>query len=77
VAPGGPAQRAGLRPFARSGNGRLVHGDVITAVAGEPVEDFDDMLAQLERHQAGDRVTLTLWRAGSTRQQSVVLGASE
>lgn len=77
VAPRGPADRAGLRPFARGADGRLVHGDVITAIGGEPVDDFDAMLAQLERYQAGDRVTLTLWRAGSTRQQAVVLGASE
>jgi S1-C subfamily serine protease len=52
-------------------------GDVITAVNGEAVEDFDAMLTLFERYRAGDRVTLTLWRSGKTRQQTVVLGASE
>jgi S1-C subfamily serine protease len=77
VAPGSPAQRAGLQPFQRNDEGEVVPGDVITAIDGEPVGDFDDLLAQLERRQPGDRVTLSLWRAGQTRQQSVVLGGPE
>jgi len=77
VVPGGPAYKAGLKAFARGGDGRLVQGDVITAVGGEPVGDFDDMLAQLERYQAGERITLTLWRAGRTRQQAVELAPSD
>ena len=77
VAPGGPAARAGLAAFVRQADGSIRAGDVITAVNGEPVEDFDAMLAQLERYQAGERVTLTLWRAGQTRRQELALGASE
>jgi S1-C subfamily serine protease len=77
VAPGSPAQRAGLQAFGRAADGSFAAGDVITAVNGEAVEDFDAMLTLLERYRAGDRVTLTLWRAGKTRQQAVVLGASE
>jgi S1-C subfamily serine protease len=41
------------------------------------VVDLDDMLMQLERRQVGDSVTLTVWRNGQTRRQSVVLGSSE
>jgi len=77
VVPGGPAHKAGLRAFARGGDGRLVQGDVITAVVGEPVADFDDLLDQLERYQAGERITLTLWRAGRSRLQAVELAASD
>ena len=77
VVPGGPAYKAGLRAFARDGDGRLVQGDVITAVAGEPVADFDDLLDQLERYQPGERITLTLWRAGRTRLQAVELAPSD
>ena len=77
VVPGGPAYKAGLKAFARGGDGRLVQGDVITAVGGEPVGDFDDMLAQLERYKAGERITLTLWRAGRTRRQAVELAPSD
>jgi S1-C subfamily serine protease len=75
--PGGPAARAGLLAFRRGQDGNVVAGDVITAVNGESITGLDDMLAQLERHQAGESVTLTLWRNGQQRTQSVVLGAGE
>ncbi|WP_404977526.1 S1C family serine protease [Aquincola sp. J276] len=77
VAPGGPAQKAGLRPFARGAQGGIVAGDVIQAIDDTPVADLDDMLTELERHQPGDRVSLTLWRAGAVRKQAVVLAESE
>ncbi|HWH72726.1 MAG TPA: trypsin-like peptidase domain-containing protein [Methylibium sp.] len=76
VAPGGPAAKGGLLPFSRNADGSFRAGDVITAVNGEPVADFDDMLGLLERYQAGDRVTLTLWRAGQTRRQEIALVAA-
>ena len=74
VGRGGPAERAGLQPFRRGQRGEIVPGDVITAINDQPVADLDEMLAQLERFQPGDSVTLTLWRAGQTRKQAVVLG---
>ncbi|MBU6258260.1 MAG: trypsin-like peptidase domain-containing protein [Burkholderiales bacterium] len=77
VGAGTPAARAGLLPFRLDERGRVVGGDVITAINGAPVTDFDDMLALLERHQSGDTVTLTLWRDGRTRHQALVLAATE
>jgi S1-C subfamily serine protease len=77
VAPGGPAQRAGLVPFSRSRDGSIVPGDVITAVDDAPVENLDEMLNALERLQPGDRSTLTLWRGGKTRKQAVTLVESD
>ena len=73
VGRGGPAERAGLQPFRRGQRGEIVQGDVITAINDQPVADLDEMLAQLERFQPGETVTLTLWRAGQTRKQAVVL----
>jgi S1-C subfamily serine protease len=73
VGRGGPAERAGLQPFRRGARGEVVPGDVITAVNDQPVADLDDLLAQLERFQPGDSVTLTVWRAGQTRKQAVTL----
>jgi S1-C subfamily serine protease len=70
---GSPAQKAGLEPFRRGRDGRIVAGDVVTAVNDEPVADFDDLLNALERYRPGDKVTLTVWRAGQTRRQSVAL----
>jgi S1-C subfamily serine protease len=77
VQPGSPAAKAGLQPFRRGQRGEVLAGDVITAVAGEPVASLDDMLTQLERRQPGETVTLTVWRAGKTRQQALVLASGE
>jgi S1-C subfamily serine protease len=77
VTAGGPAAKAGLQPFKRGDDGGVVQGDVITAVDGEAVANLDELLTQLERHQPGDNVTLTVWRAGKTRKQAVLLAASQ
>jgi len=65
---GGAAQRAGLKPFMRGRDGRIVGGDVITAVNGTPVSDLDTLLNELEERQIGEKVTLTVWNGGKTRQ---------
>ncbi|MBL8325947.1 MAG: trypsin-like peptidase domain-containing protein [Rubrivivax sp.] len=73
-----PAMRAGLVPFRRGAQrGEIVAGDVITQIDGENIGDLDDMFTLLERRQPGDTVTLTLWRAGQSRKQAVVLGSSD
>ena len=77
VTPGGPAAKAGLQPFRRAESGGVVQGDVITAINDEPVANLDDLLTQLERHSPNDSVTLTLWRDGKTRKQSVTLAPSQ
>jgi S1-C subfamily serine protease len=77
LAPDGPAARAGLQPFRRGRGSEIVAGDVITAINDDTVDDFDDMLSALERRQAGERVTLSVWREGKTRKVAVALGAAE
>jgi S1-C subfamily serine protease len=77
VGRGTPAARAGLQPFRRGNRGEVLPGDVITAINGEPVNDFDDMLTALERRQPGETVTLSVWREGRTRNQALVLAAPE
>jgi S1-C subfamily serine protease len=62
VKPGGPAAAAGLRP-----------GDVIIAVAGESVTDALAVREALARHNAGDRVDVTIRRGESSVTVSVVL----
>ena len=74
VTRGGAADRAGLQPFRRGNDGRVVPGDVITAVNDESVADFDDLLSTLERYRPGDRVSLTVWRSGERRKVPVTLG---
>jgi S1-C subfamily serine protease len=77
VASDGPAARAGLQPFRRGAQGEVIGGDVITAVGDDAVTDLDDMLTLLERRQAGESVTLTVWRGGQTRRVAAVLGSAE
>jgi S1-C subfamily serine protease len=77
VAPGGPADRAGLKPFQRRRDGALVIGDVITAINDAAVSDFDDLLNELEKRAAGDTVRLTVWREGRSLTLPVTVVASE
>jgi S1-C subfamily serine protease len=77
VAPNGPAAQAGLQPFMRSRDNGIVQGDVITAINDEPIKSLDDMLTVLEKHAPGDTVTLSVWRAGRSRKQTVTLVAGE
>jgi S1-C subfamily serine protease len=77
VGSGTPAAKAGLQPFRRGSRGEVVPGDVITAINDEPVADLDDMLALLEKRQAGESVTVSLWRGGQQRRQVVTLGQAE
>jgi S1-C subfamily serine protease len=72
-----PAAKAGLQPFRRGSRGEVIGGDVITAINDEAVADLDDMLSVLERRAPGDSVTLTVWRNGQSRKQSLVLAAPE
>jgi S1-C subfamily serine protease len=77
VADNSPAAAAGLKPFGRDRVGRIVQGDVITAADGQAVADLDDMLSLLETRQVGEKVTLTVWRAGQTRKVAATLGSSD
>ncbi|MFG6461413.1 S1C family serine protease [Roseateles sp. DXS20W] len=77
VASGSPAAAAGLKPFGYDRFRRIVQGDVITAVDGQPVADLDDMLSLLETRQIGEKVTLTVWRSGQTRKVAATLGSSD
>ena len=61
VIKGGPAARAGLQGLQRTASG-LALGDIITAVDGEPVKDFDDLYNALDKHRAGEEASVTVIR---------------
>jgi len=76
VAPGGPADQAGIRGGTESTNieGLRAGGDVITAIDGQPVNTFDDLLGYLTTNKApGETVVLTLLRAGQPMDVTVTL----
>jgi 2-alkenal reductase len=74
VTAGGPSERAGLR--GDSGSRTLAgDGDLIIAIDGRPVKDFEDLMSYLiNRTRPGQEVTLTVIRQGQQRDIRVVLG---
>ena len=68
-----PAARAGLEGLGINRLGELVFGDVITAVDNTPVKTIEDVQASLDTRKPGDQVTLTVVRAGKTRNLALTL----
>jgi S1-C subfamily serine protease len=75
VVDGSGADRAGIRPVYRDRRGRVVVGDVIVAVDGEPVRSGGELGLVLERHREGDTVNVTVDRDGQKKDLRVTLGA--
>ncbi len=78
VVPGSPAAKAGIRAGDRVvpiGNTRIpVGGDIITAINGQPIADFQELTVYLETEtQVGDEVEVTLIRDGQEMKVSVTL----
>jgi S1-C subfamily serine protease len=74
VQPGSPAARAGLRPTRQDPRtGRIRLGDVIVAIDGKPIANLKDLYSQLEQHQLGDQVTLTILRGDDRVDVKVTL----
>ena len=74
----GPAGTAGLRgsdgEIRVDGQTLPTGGDVVIALAGNAVNTFEDLVANLARFSAGETVTLTVIRDGATREIDVALG---
>ena len=77
VAKSSGAAEAGLRGIREVGNGRIALGDVILGVAGETVDDEDDLLNALEKFKSGDRVKVKILRDGKEKIVTVKLQESE
>lgn len=79
VRPGTPAAAAGLRAATGTttvgGRQYSTGGDVITAVGGKAVADADELRAAIDARRPGDRLTLTIDRAGETKTVTVTLDA--
>jgi len=79
LAAGGPAAQAGLKASDTqatvSGQQVPVGGDVITAVNGQPVNRFEDLMSYLlNQTQPGQSVTLTILRGGKEQTLKLTLG---
>jgi serine protease Do len=79
VTANGPAAKAGLvgstTPATVDGMQTQVGGDVITAINGQPVNSFDDLVAYLARStQVNQTVKLTILRGGKSMDIPLTLG---
>jgi S1-C subfamily serine protease len=78
VTPGSGADRAGIKggnQQAYLGNARiLIGGDLIVAIDGESVEDQQDLSSVMNKHRAGDVVTVTIYRGKKKIDVRVTLG---
>ncbi|MGA9463844.1 MAG: trypsin-like peptidase domain-containing protein [Terracidiphilus sp.] len=81
VIPGGAADRAGLRggrEEAYVGNTRiLLGGDLIVAIDGHEISDPQDIASVLEKHQAGDTVSITILRDRRQMTLKLILGEAQ
>ncbi|MDE3062141.1 MAG: trypsin-like peptidase domain-containing protein [Acidobacteriota bacterium] len=78
VLPGGAAERAGLHGGSEQayvGNTPiLLGGDLIVAVDGQQVTDPEDLSAIMDKHQAGDTVSITILRGRKQMTLKLILG---
>jgi len=66
VSPGGPADRAGIKP-----------GDIIIAIDGKAVDTVDEAIINVRSHNVGDKIKIKLQRQGVTKEVSLVLIAAK
>jgi S1-C subfamily serine protease len=78
VVPGGAAERAGMHggnQQAYVGNTPIIlGGDLIVAIDGHQVTDPQDINALIEKHQAGDTISVTFYRGRKQITLKLVLG---
>jgi 2-alkenal reductase len=80
VAPGGPAEKAGLQGASQEtvvdGRPVLIGGDVITRIDDQDVRSFDDLLIYITTQgNPGEQVNLTVLRDGSPQEIILTLEA--
>ncbi|WP_327680586.1 S1C family serine protease [Streptomyces sp. NBC_00467] len=66
VSAGGPAAKAGIKA-----------GDVITKVDGQRVHSGEELIVKIRSHRPGDRLELTVVRAGKERTMTLTLGSAD
>ncbi|MGP8172942.1 MAG: S1C family serine protease [Terracidiphilus sp.] len=78
VRPGGAAEKAGLRggtEQAYVGNQLiLLGGDLIVAIDGQRVTDPQEISALMDKHQAGDTISVTFYRGHKQMTLKLILG---
>jgi S1-C subfamily serine protease len=74
IVPAGPADKAGLNGTTIDQYGRKHGGDVIVAVDGDKIREFEQLVSYIERNKSpGDNVVLSVFRNGSVIDLDAVL----
>ena len=77
VEAGSPADSAGLqgssKPVVINGQRVLIGGDVITAMDGNNVASFNDLLSFIQNAQPGQKVSITILRNGNSQTLTATL----
>ncbi|MFH0249444.1 S1C family serine protease, partial [Streptomyces chitinivorans] len=66
VTPGGPADKAGLKP-----------GDVITKLDGVSIDSGPTLISEIWAHEPGEKVSITYLRGGKQNKAELTLGSRE
>jgi putative serine protease PepD len=78
VTPGGPADKAGIRAGDLSAtldnHAIQLGGDIITKIDNKEIRTRDDLEAAVVDRKSGDKVKVTLYRAGKVKTVEVTLG---
>jgi S1-C subfamily serine protease len=78
VIPGGAGERAGLHggnEQAYVGNTPIIlGGDLIVAIDGQEVTDPQDINGLMDKHQAGDTISVTIYRGKKQITIKLILG---
>jgi S1-C subfamily serine protease len=81
VIPGGAAERAGLHGGSQQafvGNTPiLLGGDLIVAIDGQQVTNPQDINSIMDKHHAGDKISVTFYRGGTEMTFKLLLGEAE
>jgi len=75
VLPGSSAEKAKLQGTVRDQTGRIILGDIITEINGQPVKNYDELNGVLEKVKIGDKITLKFLR--NKHEQKVELQTTE
>ncbi len=74
---GSPADKAGLRgsfkPVLINGKRVLIGGDIITAVDGKAITDFEDLQTMIQNAEPGQEIKLTILRDGKEQTINITL----
>ena len=78
ITPGGAADQAGLKEttqqYTRYNRGVIIFGDVITAIDGNPVRTYEDLISYIfNKTEVGQRVELTILRDGKEMSVTATL----